>query len=94
VLPIWSAPAAEMLNFPAENFVAFFGNHQLLQYDPSGLARGQGRKPPCVEKLVATFRERLRLGCAVTSIERTSHGEVVHDSRGRSDTPHRSMSAR
>ncbi len=30
---IWSAPAAEMLDFPAENFVAFFSNHRLLQYD-------------------------------------------------------------
>src|SRR3979490_1765645 len=24
---LWSAPAAGMLNFPAENFVAFFRNH-------------------------------------------------------------------
>ena len=30
---IWSAPADEMLDFPAENFVAFFSNHRLLQYD-------------------------------------------------------------
>ena len=30
---IWSAPASEMLDFPAENFVAFFNNHRLLQYD-------------------------------------------------------------
>ena len=30
---IWSAPASEMLDFPAENFVAFFSNHRLLQYD-------------------------------------------------------------
>ena len=30
---IWSAPASETLDFPAENFVAFFSNHRLLQYD-------------------------------------------------------------
>jgi len=30
---IWSAPATEILDFPAENFVAFFNNHRLLQYD-------------------------------------------------------------
>jgi predicted NAD/FAD-binding protein len=30
---IWSAPSSEMLDFPAENFVAFFANHRLLQYD-------------------------------------------------------------
>jgi hypothetical protein len=28
---IWSAPARETLDFPAENFVAFFANHRLLQ---------------------------------------------------------------
>jgi predicted NAD/FAD-binding protein len=27
---IWSAPADRMLDFPAENFVAFFSNHHLL----------------------------------------------------------------
>jgi predicted NAD/FAD-binding protein len=30
---IWSAPAAGMQDFPAENFVTFFNNHRLLQYD-------------------------------------------------------------
>src|SRR4051812_46454906 len=30
---IWSAPAERILDFPAENFVAFFSNHRLLQYD-------------------------------------------------------------
>ena len=30
---IWSAPASEILDFPAENFIAFFSNHRLLQYD-------------------------------------------------------------
>jgi uncharacterized protein len=30
---IWSAPADQMLDFPAENFVAFFNNYCLLQYD-------------------------------------------------------------
>lgn len=30
---IWSAPASELLDFPAENFVAFFDNHRLLHYD-------------------------------------------------------------
>jgi predicted NAD/FAD-binding protein len=39
-----------------------------------------------VEKLTSAFRDRIRLGCAVTSIERTAHGVIVHDSHGRSDT--------
>ena len=83
---IWSAPAAEMLNFPAENFVAFFNNHRLLQYDRPVWRTVKGGSRRYVEKLTAAFRDRMRLGCAVTSIERTAHGVVVHDNHGRSDT--------
>jgi predicted NAD/FAD-binding protein len=39
-----------------------------------------------VEKLTSAFRGQLRQGCAVTSIERTPHGVVVHDSHGTSET--------
>jgi uncharacterized protein len=83
---IWSAPSAEMLNFPAENFVAFFNNHRLLQYDRPVWRTVKGGSRRYVEKLTAAFRDRMRLGCAVTSIERTNHGVVVHDNRGRSDS--------
>ncbi len=82
---IWSAPAAEMLDFPAENFVAFFSNHRLLQYDRPVWRTVKGGSQSYVEKLTSTFRDQLRLGCAVTSIERTPHGVVIHDSHGRSD---------
>ncbi len=30
---IWSTPAERMLDFPAENFVAFFENHKLLHWE-------------------------------------------------------------
>lgn len=82
---IWSAPASEMLNFPAENFVAFFSNHRLLQYDRPVWRTVKGGSRSYVEKLAAAYRGRLRLGCAATSIERTAQGVVVHDSDGRSD---------
>jgi predicted NAD/FAD-binding protein len=83
---IWSAPAHEMLDFPAENFVAFFNNHRLLQYDRPVWRTVKGGSGRYVEKMTAAFRDQLRLGCAVTSIERTPHGVVVHDSHGRSDS--------
>jgi predicted NAD/FAD-binding protein len=83
---IWSAPAREMLDFPAENFVAFFSNHRLLQYDRPVWRTVKGGSRRYVEKLTAAFRDRLRLGCAVTAIERTPHGVVVHDSHGRSNS--------
>ena len=82
---IWSAPAREMLDFPAENFVAFFNNHRLLQYDRPVWRTVKGGSRRYVEKLMSGFRGQLRLGCAVTSIERTPHGVIVHDSHGKSD---------
>src|ERR1700682_2246768 len=83
---IWSAPASGMLDFPAENFVAFFSNHRLLQYDRPVWRTVKGGSQRYVEKLTSAFRDQLRLGCAVTSIERTPHGVVVNDSHGRSDS--------
>ncbi len=82
---IWSAPASEMLDFPAEHFVAFFSNHRLLQYDRPVWRTVKDGSRRYVEKMTAAFRDRLRLGCAVTSIERTPHGVVVHDSHGKRD---------
>jgi uncharacterized protein len=83
---IWSAPSSEMLDFPAENFVAFFSNHRLLQYDRPVWRSVKGGSRGYVEKLTATFRDQLRLGCAVIGIERTPHGVIVHDSHGRSNS--------
>ena len=83
---IWSAPVAEMMDFPAENFVAFFSNHRLLQYDRPVWRTVKGGSRRYVEKLTAAFADRLRLGCAVTSVERTPHGVVVHDSHGNRDS--------
>jgi predicted NAD/FAD-binding protein len=83
---IWSAPASEMLDFPAENFIAFFSNHRLLQYDRPVWRTVKGGSSRYVEKLTAGFRDQLRLGCAVTSIRRTAHGVVVDDSHGGSES--------
>lgn len=82
---IWSAPADRMLDFPAENFVAFFSNHRLLQYDRPIWRTVKGGSQRYVEKLIAAFGDHLRLGCAVTAIERTAHGVTVHDSHGHHD---------
>jgi predicted NAD/FAD-binding protein len=83
---IWSAPATEMLDFPAENFVAFFNNHRLLQYDRPIWRTVKGGSRSYLEKLTSAFRDRIRLGCAVTSVERTARGVVVNDSLGGSDS--------
>ncbi|HEX7884140.1 MAG TPA: FAD-dependent oxidoreductase [Afipia sp.] len=83
---IWSAPADRILDFPAENFVAFFSNHRLLQYDRPKWRSIKGGSHVYVDKLTAAFRDRIRFGCAVTSIERTARGVIVKDSLGHSDT--------
>jgi predicted NAD/FAD-binding protein len=82
---IWSMPATRIRDFPAENFVAFFSSHRLLQYDRPVWRTVKGGSRRYVEKLTSAFRDQLRLGCAVTSIKRTPRGVVVHDSHGRSD---------
>jgi uncharacterized protein len=82
---IWSAPASQMLDFPAENFIAFFSNHRLLQYDRPVWRTVKGGSARYVEKLTAGLRDQIRLGCAVTSIRRSAHGVVV-DSQGGSES--------
>src|SRR4051812_20569781 len=74
---IWSAPSNQMMQFPAENFIAFFRNHRLLQYDRPVWRTVKGGSRRYVEKLVSGFAHRLRLGCAVTSIERSAHGVMI-----------------
>ncbi|WP_316197712.1 MULTISPECIES: NAD(P)/FAD-dependent oxidoreductase [unclassified Bradyrhizobium] len=83
---IWSAPASEILDFPAENFIAFFNNHRLLQYDRPVWRTVKGGSRNYVQKLTSAFRGSLRLGCAVTAVERTSQGVVVRDSFGHRDS--------
>ncbi|WP_022722739.1 NAD(P)/FAD-dependent oxidoreductase [Rhodopseudomonas sp. B29] len=79
---IWSAPAAEILDFPAENFIAFFNNHRLLHYERPIWRTVKGGSARYVEKLTAAFKDNLRLGATVTSVERTPNGVVLHDSLG------------
>src|SRR6201991_4809616 len=83
---IWSAPSDQMLDFPAENFVAFFSNHRLLQYDRPVWRTVRGGSRRYVEKLTAPFQDQMRLGSAVTAIERIPHGVIVRDSQGHSDS--------
>ncbi len=82
---IWSAPASQIVDFPAENFVAFFSNHRLLQYDRPTWRAVKGGSRRYVEKLTAAFRDRIRLGCGAVTVERSAHGVVITDSQGHRD---------
>lgn len=59
---IWSASASQMLDVSAENFVAFFNNHRLLQYDRLVWRTVKGGSRNYLDKLTAAFRDRVRLG--------------------------------
>jgi len=68
---IWSAPARDMLAFPAVSLLRFFHNHGLLQM----AARPQwrtviGGSRAYVAKLTASFRQRIQTGRAVVAARR------------------------
>jgi len=68
---IWSAPASDMLAFPAVSLLRFFHNHGLLQV----AARPQwrtvvGGSRAYVAKLTASFRDRIHTGRAVVAARR------------------------
>lgn len=82
---IWSTPVDQMLDFPAENFVAFFDNHRLLHDERPVWRTVRGGSREYVEKITAPFRDRIRYGAAVIAIERTRSGVLVSDSLGHRD---------
>ncbi len=72
---IWSTDPARMLNFPARFFVRFFMNHGLLSLDDRPQWRViRGGSCAYVERLVAPFRDRVRLNTPVRRIFRHDDG--------------------
>ena len=69
---IWSTPIGRMLDFPAENFLAFWANHDLL----SGLADRQpwrtvaGGSREYVRRLLARLGPRASAGAEVVAVTR------------------------
>ena len=68
---IWSTDPAHMLSFPACFFVRFFHNHGMLSVDKRPQWRAvRGGSARYVEKLVASFRNRIRLNTPVETVRR------------------------
>jgi predicted NAD/FAD-binding protein len=68
---IWSTDPQQMLSFPAQFFVRFFSNHGLLNLKERPQWRViKGGSKSYVDKLVAPFRHRIRLGTPVTAVRR------------------------
>jgi len=72
---IWSCPPQAVLEFPALTLVRFFANHGLLSLrDRPQWRVVQGGSARYVEAIVAPFRDRIRLRCAVRSLRRVARG--------------------
>lgn len=79
---IWSSPAHTLMDYPAEAFIRFCGNHGLLKLVGRPLWRTvEGGSRIYVERLAQAISD-IRLNCGVTSVRRTDKGVVVHDSQG------------
>jgi predicted NAD/FAD-binding protein len=75
---IWSTDPASMMQFPALFFVRFLHNHGMLTVDHRPVWRTvRGGSARYVEKLVAPFRDRIRLGTPVEQVRRIAGGVVV-----------------
>jgi predicted NAD/FAD-binding protein len=79
---IWSTDPASMLAFPARFFVRFLHNHGMLSVDDRPVWRTvRGGSARYVERLVAPFRDRIRLATPVEWIKRLP-GSVIVKARG------------
>ena len=75
---IWSTDPALMFDFPARFFVRFLHNHGMLTVNDRPTWRViRGGSARYVERLVAPFRERIRLNSPVESIRRRPDGVTL-----------------
>ncbi|MCE9634268.1 MAG: FAD-dependent oxidoreductase [Planctomycetes bacterium] len=76
---IWSSSLSEVGGFPARNFAKFFENHGMLSVDQRPTWRTvKGGSDTYIAKIVAPFKDRIRLGTGVSSVRRhDDHVEIV-----------------
>lgn len=80
---IWSTPAQEMLDYPLFSFIRFCDNHGLLQLkDRPAWRTVTGGSREYVDKLTASFTDRILLNTGVTSIQRKPDGVMIEDRQG------------
>jgi predicted NAD/FAD-binding protein len=76
---IWSTEPARMADFPARFFVRFLHNHGMLTVNGRPVWRViRGGSARYVDKLVAPFRDRIRLNSPVQWIRRRPDGVTLH----------------
>jgi uncharacterized protein len=80
---IWSGSFADMMDFPARTFVAFFQNHGLFLLEGRPMWRTvKGGSKAYVQKLVADFKGQILLGEPVLAVNRSATGVSVQSKSG------------
>ena len=80
---IWSATDAQMSGFPARFFVDFFQRHGFLNINNRPTWRAiKGGSREYVRALLARLRATVRLGDAVTRVERDANSVTLHTAKG------------
>ncbi len=80
---IWSASVEGMRAFPARSFIRFFSNHGLLKVtDRPQWKTVTGGSKTYVARVLADLAGRVKLGCAVTNVEREGNHIAVKTSAG------------
>jgi hypothetical protein len=81
---IWSASMAEIHHYPACAFVRFFENHGLLKLQGRPKWRTvDGGARAYIDKLTASYADRIRLNAGAVSMRRDGGGVSVRDAQGR-----------
>ncbi|MEN0087483.1 MAG: FAD-dependent oxidoreductase, partial [Pseudomonadota bacterium] len=67
---IWSTPGGDFSKFPAENFVQFFMNHRILDWQSPTWFTVKGGSQNYVRKLLAPLTGRIRMASPVVNVRR------------------------
>jgi predicted NAD/FAD-binding protein len=82
---IWSSPPDTLMQYPAEAFLRFCGNHGLLKLVGRPRWRTiEGGSRVYVERLARAIGD-IRLECPVAAVSRHAGGVVIHDARGKAE---------
>lgn len=80
---IWSSPAEQMREFPAESFFNFFTNHGLLQFTDRPLWRTiRDGSQAYVSKLIAEFSGEVRTGVRIRAVRESEQGAIIAHENG------------
>lgn len=80
---IWSTSAASIRDFPASAFIRFCQNHGLLQLrDRPQWRTVDGGSRAYVDRLTASYSDRVRVGRGVRGVRRSDDGVLVLDAQG------------